>query len=211
MPRRSQDDRRSDTRARLLRSAAALFAARGVDAVPVDAVAEDAGRTSGALYAHFGSKQGLVTALLDAWKDEAAAAVTAEFAATPDRATRLTALWSSFADPDGDLGSAWSLLEHELWLRASRDPDLTPSLAKRYAWSRRRFADGIAADGDDALTPADRATLVLALLLGLEMQRRLDPSAVPDTLAVAGLQRVLGTERTHRTPEEEEDHAHAAL
>lgn len=216
MPRRTQDDRRTDTRERLLRSAAALFAARGVDGVPVDAVAEDAGRTSGALYAHFGSKQGLVSALLDAWKDEAASAVAAEFAASSDPVTRLGALWSSFADPGGDLGPAWSLLEHELWLRAARDDELAPAFARRYAWSRRQLAEGVAArssghDDDGALTPTDRATLVLALLLGLEMQRRLDPTAVPDTLAVAGLQRVLGTADPSRPTEEEESHAHAAL
>src|ERR1044072_7332487 len=87
MPRRTQDDRKADTRDRLLRSAAALFADRGVDAVSVDAVAEDADRTSGAVYAHFGSKQGLVTALLDAWKDEAAAAGTAESAGPGGRAS----------------------------------------------------------------------------------------------------------------------------
>src|SRR3954470_10883672 len=134
MPRRSQDDRKADTRGRLLRSAAALFAERGIDAVSVDAVADDADRTSGAVYAHFGSKQGLVTALLDAWKDEAAAAVTARTGADAGATgpARLSALWSSFAAPAGDLGPSWSLLEHELWLRAARDPELTAAFARRY-------------------------------------------------------------------------------
>ena len=222
MPRRTQDDRKADTRGRLLRSAAALFAERGIDAVSVDAVADDADRTSGAVYAHFGSKQGLVTALLDAWKDEASAAVLASGTAEPagaDRAGRLAALWASFAEPAGDLGSSWSLLEHELWLRAARDAELSTPFAKRYAWSRRQLAAGLAhrADGDDDLSADDRATLVLALLLGLEMQHRLDPDAVTDPLAVAGLERVLGpaldVARHDMTTNEkaEETHAHAAL
>src|SRR4051794_22740707 len=218
MARRTQDDRKADTRGRLLRSAAALFAHRGVDAVSVDAVAEDADRTSGAVYSHFGSKQGLVTALLDAWKDEATAAVTARVDADSegDPATRLAALWESFAEPAGDLGPSWSLLEHELWLRAARDPELTAAFARRYAWSRRQFAGGVAAGrGDDAVSAEGRATLVLALLLGLEMQRRLDPAVVPDLLAIAGLERVLGLHKEVQTrpttDTEEETHAHAAL
>ncbi len=65
----TQQERKAETRARLLAAAAELFADQGIDAVSVDAVAEAAGRTSGAVYAHFGSKQGLLLALLDSWKD----------------------------------------------------------------------------------------------------------------------------------------------
>jgi hypothetical protein len=41
---------------------------------------------------------------------------------------------------------------------------------------------------DDAAVPA----LLLGLLLGLEMQHRLDPDAVPDDVAVGGLRALLG-------------------
>ena len=50
---RTQEQRRADTRARLLDAAAQLFATRGIDAVSVDAVADAADRTSGAVYDHF--------------------------------------------------------------------------------------------------------------------------------------------------------------
>ena len=69
-----QQDRKADTRARLVAAAAECFAERGVDAVSVDAVADAAGRTSGAVYAHFGSKQGLVLAVLDQWRQRRNAA-----------------------------------------------------------------------------------------------------------------------------------------
>ncbi|MGH9206548.1 MAG: helix-turn-helix domain-containing protein, partial [Acidimicrobiales bacterium] len=52
----TQEERKAETRARLLAAAADLFAGQGIEAVSVDAVAEAAGRTSGAVYAHFGSK-----------------------------------------------------------------------------------------------------------------------------------------------------------
>jgi AcrR family transcriptional regulator len=210
--RRTQEDRKADTRRRLLQSAAALFAERGVDAISVDAVAEDADRTSGAVYAHFGSKAGLVSALLDTWTVEAAASVAAEFEGSGDLDDHLAALWASYAEPAGDLGPSWALLEHELWLRAARDPSLVAPAAGRYSWSRRQLAAGVAGprdgDGDAGVSAQGRATLVLALLLGLEMQRRLDPAAVPDELAVAGLRRVLGC---NDPDSESETHAHAAL
>ena len=63
MPTKTQEERRADTRERLLRAAADLFARKGVDAVSVDAIADEAGRTSGALYDHFGGKDGLLFAL----------------------------------------------------------------------------------------------------------------------------------------------------
>ena len=77
---RTQEERKAETRARLLAAAADLFADQGIDAVSVDAVAEAAGRTSGAVYAHFGSKQGLLLALLDSWKDSVLTVLLAEVA-----------------------------------------------------------------------------------------------------------------------------------
>ncbi len=76
---RTQGERKADTRARLLDAAARLFADRGIDAVSVDTVADAAGRTSGAVYAHFGSKQGLLLALLDEWAHSLVTVIAAEF------------------------------------------------------------------------------------------------------------------------------------
>lgn len=190
---KTQEERRADTRERLLRAAADLFARKGVDAVSVDAIADEAERTSGALYDHFGSKQGLVAALVDAMRNELADAIGGEAGASDDPRRRIDAIWRNFADhPEGGL---WLLLEHELWLRAARDPELRDALAARYAAGRKGMAKSFRewapapAVPDKALPP-----LVLALLLGLEMQRRLDPSAVPDHVARAGLAALFGVE-----------------
>src|SRR4029077_7839703 len=76
---RTQEERKAETRSRLLDAAATLFAERGIDAVSVDAVADAAGRTSGAVYAHFGSKQGMLMALLDEWAHSLVTVIAAEF------------------------------------------------------------------------------------------------------------------------------------
>ena len=47
----TQEQRKAETRQRLLDAAAILFAERGIDAVSIDAIAEAADRTSGAVYA----------------------------------------------------------------------------------------------------------------------------------------------------------------
>ncbi len=187
MPRRTQADRRADTRERLLRAAAELFASRGYDAVSVDEVAAAADRSSGAVYAHFGSKQGLLRALLDSWKETTATVVQAEFAVSPDPASRMAALWRNVAHPPDELGDQWLLLEHELWLRAVRDPDVGVGLRNRYGEVRASMAAGFRERGVSPRLGADLASQVFALLIGLDMQRRLDPGAVSDETALAGL------------------------
>lgn len=52
------------TRAQVLRAAARLFAERGFDAVSVREVVEAAGVTKPALYYHFGSKEGVASAIM---------------------------------------------------------------------------------------------------------------------------------------------------
>ncbi|SEF93162.1 DNA-binding transcriptional regulator, AcrR family [Nonomuraea solani] len=54
----------AETRARLLRAAAEVFAARGYDGTRVADIAVAAGVSNGALYAHFGSKADLLVAAL---------------------------------------------------------------------------------------------------------------------------------------------------
>ncbi len=187
MPRRTQADRRADTRERLLRAAAELFASQGYDAVSVDEVAAAADRSSGAVYAHFGSKQGLLRALLDSWKDTTATVVQAEFAISPDPSSRMEALWRNVSHPPDELGDHWLLLEHELWFRAVRDPDVGVGLRNRYAEVRASMATGFRGQGVPDRLGAELASQVFALLIGLDMQRRIDPGAVSDETALAGL------------------------
>jgi AcrR family transcriptional regulator len=54
----------ADTRDRLLRAAADVFAERGYDGTRVADIAAAAGVSNGALYAHFGSKAELLVAAL---------------------------------------------------------------------------------------------------------------------------------------------------
>lgn len=194
---RTQEERKADTRARLLAAAAALFADHGVDAVSVDAVAQAAGRTSGAVYAHFGSKQGLLVALLESLQDSSLALLLAEVAVRRSPEEQLRAVWDHASGTDG---GGWDLLQQELWLRAARDPAAAAVLRRRAARAREYSARQLAAwthqvgaePVADATDPAELAVLVRALVVGLAVQRRLEPGAVSDDLAVRGLAALVG-------------------
>ncbi|MFC4006275.1 TetR family transcriptional regulator [Nonomuraea purpurea] len=72
----------AETRERLLRAAAEVFAERGYDGTRVAEIAAAAGVSNGALYAHFGSKAELLAAALRAHGPRLLASL---FAADPDR------------------------------------------------------------------------------------------------------------------------------
>jgi len=184
----TQGERREQTRTALLAAGARLFAERGVAESSVDAIATAAGRTSGALYDHFGSKEGLLFALLEAWVDDVAAVITAELVNARSLPERMATLWRNVSDPAVGNGR-WIALEHELWSYAARHAPARERLAERY----RVAFDGLSilttdAAGDPAATTElEIGPAVLGTVLGLEMMRRIDPDAVTDELAIAAL------------------------
>jgi len=196
---RTQEERKAETRQRLLAAAAGLFASDGFDAVSVDAIGAAADRTSGAVYAHFGNKQGLMSALLEEFQDDLAAVVMAEFATRGTLSGRLLGLWQSFATQADPGGASWFLLEMELWIRASRDPEIAERLANRYdtvrGYMRAEFTEWVDHHG---LTPpvpvAELPQAIFAVLVGMQMQRSLDPSVVSDDHALSVLLALFGAD-----------------
>jgi AcrR family transcriptional regulator len=199
----TQGERRAETRERLLTAAAELFTERGVDGASIDAIAERAERTSGAVYDHFGGKDGLLLALLDRWVEDVGVVVSAELTTAATTDERLAVLWRSVSEPSvGD--GRWMTLEFELWAHALRNPELREHLTRRYrsAWRGIVAAasgnDGVSAEPADgaALAAADDSDLgptVIGLLFGLEMMRRIDPERITDDLAVRALRGVVDT------------------
>src|SRR5215217_6833928 len=185
----TQGERRASTRKALLDAAAELFATRGVDGSSIDAIAEAADRTSGAVYDHFGGKEGLLYALLQQWLDDVALVIDAEVATATTLDEVIGALWRNVASPPPGR-ERWIALEHELWSWAARHPGARDHLARRYraAWTAIEQAAARWEGADPA--PGSGAALTGALL-GLAMMRRVDPAAVDDTMAVAVLRSAL--------------------
>jgi AcrR family transcriptional regulator len=195
----TQQERRAQTRARLLEAAADLFARHGIDGVSVDAVAAAAGRTSGAVYDHFGSKHGLLLALLDDWSGALVAVISAQFEVSETMSDRLGAVWENVcASPSEDVRRLF-MLEHELWLRAARDRRLASTMRSRTRESNDRVARGLALwhqEGRVELntTPEAAAALLKAVVIGLHMQLLADPDAVDRQSALDTLGSLVGAQ-----------------
>ncbi|WP_414937515.1 TetR/AcrR family transcriptional regulator [Amycolatopsis sp. cmx-11-51] len=130
-PRRSQTERSRSTRTALITAARTLFADQGYAAVPADEIVRAAGVTRGALYHHFGDKQGLFRAVVEQIEteitDELKAVLRAEedpwtaaFAALArflDVCVRPEVVRISFTDAVGVLGwQEWRELEYRYGL-----------------------------------------------------------------------------------------------
>ncbi len=194
---RTQEDRKAETRERLMAAAAALFAQEGYAAASIDAIGDAADRTSGAVYAHFGGKQGLLIALLEGYQHDLAAVIGAEFAARPDLGDQLRGLWRNIIDHPDPGATDFLLLEIELWLHAARDPELVGPLSARYSRARVLLGIQLAAWVEDfnlrPVLPLEALPVAfLSSMVGLLLQHRLDPDLVTDEVSVATLRAVLG-------------------
>jgi AcrR family transcriptional regulator len=183
----TNEERRAETRQRLLAAAAVLFAERGVDGASIDAVAERAERTSGAVYDHFGSKEGLLFAVLDGWVTDATTVIQAELVHATSLDERLGVLWRNVSSPVAG-GGNWIALEHELWNHAARNPAIRERVARRYRGAWRGITEAVK---DWSGMGGDVGPSLIGLLFGLEMIHRVDPEAMPAHVAVASLHSVI--------------------
>jgi AcrR family transcriptional regulator len=132
MPRRSNAELSEATRASLLARAADAFAAHGYADAPLDELVRAAGLTKGALYHHFGSKQGLFEAVLGDLDSRVTRRVEAVLPAGPPTLAGLEAACRAWLDAMLDPGLRRILLLDApavLGHRASRELDRRGSIA----------------------------------------------------------------------------------
>jgi AcrR family transcriptional regulator len=84
-----------DTRAALLGAAAGVFARRGYDGASISEITSEAGLTSGAIYAHYGSKAELFVATLRAYMERDLEKLLGG-GMGPDLVERITSVGSTF-------------------------------------------------------------------------------------------------------------------
>lgn len=187
--RRTQAERRAQTRARLLRAARKVFGARGYHGTTLDEVATKAGLSKGALYHHFDGKESLFLALLDERLDERIKALEGVFAPGTSAASGGSGLRDASADAlrVAKEGGEWRLLFFEFVAHASRDRRLHAELARRRARMRGALTAVIeeraqALDRDLPLPAEQLAVAINALANGLAIEALLAPDEVPDEL-----------------------------
>lgn len=194
--RRTNLERRTETRSRLLASAAEVFARRGYAASSVSEIVDRAGCSTGALYAHFEGKSDLFLSLMDetipGWAGYYGQGVDAT--KSVDEALRVvTARWAALVDKRPE---QWTLFV-EFWSVAVRDESLTPQFAERYSDIRDAMATLITGMAQKFNLELDEsaetlAAILLALADGFAMQRLANPEQVPDELFLQALRLVVG-------------------
>jgi AcrR family transcriptional regulator len=186
-----------DTRARLLRAAAEVFAERGYAGAGVAEIARRAGLTTGAIYSQFADKAGLLLEAIDAVSThEVRAVLQGAPPAREQRPTDILATVGSHLVEAVDGGRQSLLLE--AFVAARREPELAAMLRQRIEDQDRRLAklvDEAKADGtvDSELDTDAIVTLChsigLGFLLFRSIGRELPSSAawrgVIDRLVVA--------------------------
>jgi len=182
----SRPERTALTRRDLLEAAERRFYRDGYHGTTLEAIAEEAGYTKGAVYSAFESKADLFLTLVDDVIDHRLEDIAALFAEHPIGPSRLTTLAER---PIDEHTQRWALLVIEFWVHAAREPDLLEQFASRY----RRVRDGLAALASETSTPLGAeswALVTLALVNGLALERLIDPEGVPEDL-MASAQRLL--------------------
>ncbi len=174
------------THQELLAAAAKVFSKRGFAGASVEEIAEEAGYTTGALYAHFEGKEDLFLALLadiGAARIDSFSQSFSEDRDAWDAHTRLSRVFASIADGKPETTE----LQVEFWLYALRNPTVRPKLA--HIWSERiSQLESLVAQAMTQLCPTSKESVTevtiatIALFQGLVRLRRLDPNLVPSTL-----------------------------
>jgi AcrR family transcriptional regulator len=190
-----REEKKAQTRARLLDAAATVFARKGLAAASLDEVAEEAGLTKGAVYSNFESKDDLVNALLHERIDEPLGEIAGKIdpeAPIADQAAHAEELFRSVWDRERDM----FLLGLEFAIHRARNPD--PS---RRSTGDRDLQDAMAVlmeqqakeRGTPLPMPAhELAAGLFALGTGLDLMALNDPDRVPDGLFAKFLSLILG-------------------
>ncbi|MGI8505608.1 MAG: TetR/AcrR family transcriptional regulator [Solirubrobacteraceae bacterium] len=177
--RRTQAERRDETRRALLESADRAFSRDGFHAVSVDAIAEDAGYSKGAVYARFGGKDDLFLAVLQARFDPLALS-DLDRVTVGGRKERIEALARAHRRVIGE-DPAWTVAWVEFAAHATRDRDLSQRLRAVNARLRERAERQLAQLGFVDESDASYLTTVsLVYGSGVSIERMLDPDGAPE-------------------------------
>jgi len=204
-PRPTQHQRKQRTRAALMEAASEVFARKGFAGAGVEEIAECAHLTTGALYAHFESKQALFLAVFD------------EFAAQRVRDVELSTATGSPGEFSPRAGAnQWMRQLDEapwrFWLHlefahyAARDPELKERFALSVGAVRstisRLIEQHASTRGLELPVTADwLGTVIRALGMGLSLERLGDPATVPPEMFGEAVELILGLVESAASPQ----------
>jgi len=187
-PRRSRrEERKEETRAELIASAARVFARRGFHGASLQEIARAAGYSTGAIYWHFEGKDDLFLAVYESYATTRVLEWEAIHAsAKGDLAQRARAYADQWMERLGR-EPEFMVLSLEFLVHAWRNPQLREAFGHRLASGRlalaRLLEEAAREDGVQLpMEPARLATALRELGSGLGLAKLADPEGIPDRL-----------------------------
>jgi AcrR family transcriptional regulator len=186
----------------VLAAARHVFLSRGYAGATIEAIANEAGFSTGVVYSQFGSKADLFFALLERRIDERAEQ-NERIAAEMPGAEGLRELMR-VAGRDTVAEQGWARLLVEFRMLAAGDPDLNARYAVLHGQTRERLASVLSRMHDGvALRPTlpieALAEFILAVGVGITVERAADPAALADEDLMVLLPRALGLSDVRRS------------
>jgi AcrR family transcriptional regulator len=187
----------------IIRAAQRILTRDGFDKLSFEAIAAEAGVYTSAIRYYFGSKSRLVEALVDVTTHDASLRVYERSRSEPNTAMRVrTAVLESAGLTQPEVyQTTWEMLPHIL-----RSKQLKGRVAKLYDLHRRHY-DEVFAGAGGALSPEtvrSYASLLIAVLDGIAIQKALDPEGV-DIEAIFALWAKILSDSVRPNPSREEE------
>src|SRR3954470_14190883 len=182
----TREEKKAQTRERLLDAASTVFARKGFAATSIDEIAEAAGVTKGAVYSNFESKEDLVRTVLDERLEQRFRDIADDVpnkGSLAEDAVRASEQFGTVLEEERDA----VLLGLEFAIHAVRNPDFRDDFIAYHRNAQGDIAkiveDRLTAGGDKLRVSARQvASLFNAITNGVALERLMDPGSVSDEM-----------------------------
>ena len=184
-----KDEQSTRSRERLIEAATRLFTEKGYRDASVQAIAEAAGISRGSIFWHFGSKEGLLSAVAEEafrrWETETLVGDVGD-ARGLEAMRRALASHRRFLREDSDVLRLFFVLMFEA---LGPRPELAERFAALHRGLRERGREWLDGDLRDDVDPETVAALITGALGGIAYQYLLDPQGLDLDRTYADLER----------------------
>lgn len=190
----TREEKKQETRKHIMEAGAAVFARMGFHGASIDRIAEEAGYTKGAFYAHFETKETLFMALFEERMKREVTSLTETLGPSFTLDQLIRFLTRSY-EQETEESRTWDLLKMEFVLYALREAALRKSFAELVKRTVNRLELDLAPVLKDGNKPdaANRAAwAVVAFESGLAIYHYLMDGDLPDGLLADVLGKLLG-------------------
>jgi len=182
----SRADRQARTRADLIQAADRLFTRHGFHATSLDAIADEAGYTKGAVYSNFSAKEDLFFAVYAERVQRSVADLERRFAREHDF-SRVMVDVAAATSARRTADDGWLAVFFEFWAHVLRHPEHRARFAELHAAAIEPAVKGLTRHADERGVelpddPRKLATAWYAMQVGLSLEQLTQPDVVDSKL-----------------------------